>query len=43
VGNGRVVGLRKIRKACYVMKIEKYLLLLLAVAVLLMIGSLFYR
>ena len=39
----RVVALPAIRKACYVMKIEKYLLLVLAVAVLLIIGSLLYR
>ena len=40
--DGRVVGLPGIWKTFYVMKIEKYLLLLLALAVLVIIGSFFY-
>jgi hypothetical protein len=43
VGNGRVVALPGTRKACYVMKIEKYLLLLLALFVAVVIASFFYR
>jgi hypothetical protein len=42
--DGSVVAFpRNSGRTCYVMKVERYLLLLLAIAVFLIIGSLFYR